>query len=100
MRCVVLMHRRERSGDEEGQGEGGSRGRQGGEEKGERARGDVRPNAVFSPEIAITQMRCWLEGRCVSASPCVRMCISISACVFVSVRVCVHHTSCYFRPCP
>lgn len=29
------MHRRERSGDEEGQGEGGSRGRQGGEEKGE-----------------------------------------------------------------
>lgn len=29
---------------------------------------DVCPNVVFFPEIAITQMRCWLEGRRASVS--------------------------------
>lgn len=33
----------------------------------------MRPNAVFFPEIAITQMRCWLEGRCVSIFLCMYM---------------------------
>lgn len=42
-----------------GQREGGSMGGRG------RAGGDVCPNVVFFPEIAITQMRCWLEHRCV-----------------------------------
>ena len=48
------------------------------------------PNAVFFPEIAITQMRCWLEGRYLSVclhvtSVEVRLCVRTSAILPVSL---------------
>lgn len=52
-------------------------GEAGGEQKGGRAGGDVCPNAVFFPEIAITQMRCWLEAWCVSVCLCTYICASV-----------------------
>lgn len=67
--------------------QGRARGKEAAGEAGGRAGGNVCPNVVFFPEIAITQMRCWLEQRCVlvRAGVCVRV-------------LCVHHTSCKLRP--
>lgn len=57
---IVRMQERKRAGDKKGPG-GKKRGCWGEEV-------NVCPNVVFFPEIAITQMRCWLEGRRASVS--------------------------------
>lgn len=74
-------------GAPEGRNEQGRQGRVVGAEKGGGAGGNVCPNAVFFPEIAITQMRCWLEGRCTSVRfACICMGLSENPCTHVCVR--------------
>lgn len=58
---MVTIEKMRRGDKERPTREGVSRGRR--QQRGVRPGGNECPDVMFFPEIAITQMRCWLEGK-------------------------------------